>query len=69
MANIADTFGQAFLMFPMTSKGAALGRGVELSVESKPISRLLMTGNVTYARSWYSGLDGYCVKEISIFPW
>jgi len=62
MANIADTFGQAFLMFPMTSKGTGLARGVEFSVESKPTSRLLMSGNVTYGRSWYSGLDGVLRK-------
>lgn len=57
MANIADTFGQAFLMFPMTSEGVGLARGVELSVESKPTSKLLLLGNITYSRSWYSGLD------------
>lgn len=62
MANIADTFGQAFLMFPMTSAGTGLARGVELSVESKPASRLLVSGNVTYGRSWYSGLDGVLRK-------
>jgi len=62
MANIADTFGQAFLMFPMISKGTGLTRGVELSVESRPTSRLLITGNATYARSWYSGLDGILRK-------
>lgn len=62
MANIADTFGQAFLMFPMASKGGGVARGAELSVESKPTSRLLITGSVTYARSWYSGLDGVLRK-------
>lgn len=62
MANIADTFGQAFLMFPMTGKGSGLARGVELSVESKLASRLLLSGNVTYDRSWYSGLDGVLRK-------
>jgi hypothetical protein len=58
LANIADTFGQAFLMFPMTSKGIGVARGVESSIEIKPISRLLFTGTVTYARNWFSGLDG-----------
>jgi hypothetical protein len=58
LANIADTFGEAFLMFPMTSKGGGVARGVEGSIESKAISRLLLTGTVTYARSWFSGLDG-----------
>lgn len=62
MANIADTFGQAFLMFPMVSKGTGIARGVELSVESKPTSRILLTGNLTYARNWYSGLDGVLRK-------
>lgn len=58
MANIADTFGQAFLMFPMTSKGSGLTRGIELSVEAKPASRLRLNGTITYARNWFSGLDG-----------
>lgn len=62
MANIADTFGQAFLMFPMTSKGTGIARGVELSVESKPFTRLLLTGNITYGRLWFSGLDGVLRK-------
>jgi hypothetical protein len=62
MANIADTFGQAFLMFSMTSKGVGLARGIELSVESKPTSRLLLSGSITYGRSWYSGLDGVLRK-------
>lgn len=58
LANIANTFGQAFLMFPMTSKGSGLARGVELSLSYKPSSRLNLTSAVTYSRSWYSGLDG-----------
>ena len=58
LANIADTFGQAFLMFPMTSKGSGLARGVELSLTYKPSSRLSLTSAMTYSRSWYSGLDG-----------
>jgi hypothetical protein len=57
LANIANTFGQAFLMFPMTSKGSGLARGVELSLSYKPSSRLSLTSAVTYSRSWYSGLD------------
>jgi TonB-dependent Receptor Plug Domain len=58
LANIADTFGQAFLMFPMTSKGSGLARGVELSLNCSPVSRFTLTTAVTYSRSWYSGLDG-----------
>jgi len=58
LANIANTFGQAFLMFPMTSKGSGLSRGIELSLGYKPFSRLTLTSAVTYSRSWYSGLDG-----------
>ncbi len=58
MANIADTFGEAFLMFPMTSRGTGLARGVEFSIETRPASRLRVVGTLTYARSWYAGLDG-----------
>ena len=58
LANVADTFGQTFLMFPMTSKGSGLARGVELALDSKPFSRFTLTSAVTYSRSWYSGLDG-----------
>jgi hypothetical protein len=62
MANIVDTFGQAFLMFPMVSKGQGVARGVETSVDAKPFRRLTLTGNLTYMRSWYSGLDGVLRK-------
>jgi hypothetical protein len=58
LANIADTFGQAFLMFPMASQGAGLSRGVELSFDYKPASRLTLSSAITSSRSWYSGLDG-----------
>lgn len=58
LANITNTFGQAFLMFPMTSKGLGLARGVELGLDCKLSSALTLTSAVTYSRSWYSGLDG-----------
>lgn len=58
LANVADTFGQAFLIFPMTSKGKGIADGVELSLHYKPFSRLTLTSAITYSRSWYSGLDG-----------
>ncbi|WP_158945310.1 TonB-dependent siderophore receptor [Granulicella sp. S190] len=58
LANIADTFGQAFLLFRMTSAGLGLAQGAELSVRYKPTSGFTVTSAVTYARSWYSGLDG-----------
>jgi hypothetical protein len=58
MANIADTFGEAFPMFPMVGAGRGIANGAELTVESEPISRLKLTGTLAYARSWYSGLDG-----------
>ena len=62
MANIADTFGQAFLMFPMAGKGQGVARGVELSIDAKPFRRLTLTGDLTYMRSWYSCLDGVLRK-------
>jgi hypothetical protein len=58
MANIADTFGQAFLMFPMTGSGLGIARGLELTAETRVNSRISLTTTATYARSWYSGLDG-----------
>lgn len=58
LANITNTFGQAFLMFPMTSKGLGLARGIELGLDCKLSSRFSFTSAVTYSRSWYSGLDG-----------
>lgn len=57
MANIADTFGQAFLMFPMTSRGSGLARGVELSIDTRLSTRFRFIATLTYARNWYSGLD------------
>jgi hypothetical protein len=62
MANIADTFGQAFLMFPMTSKGLGVARGVEMAIDVKPMRRLTLSSALTYMRSWYSGLDGVLRK-------
>jgi hypothetical protein len=62
LANIADTFGQAFLMFPMTSAGKGVARGVEMTVKSRVSSRLELTGSLTYSRAWYSGLDGVLRK-------
>ena len=58
LANIADTFGQSFLMFQMASAGRGRTSGVELSFQTHTASRLQFSANVTYARSWYSGLDG-----------
>ena len=62
MANIADTFGQAFLMFPMTSEGHGLARGIEFSLSARASSRIRLTTTLAYARSWYSGLDGVLRK-------
>jgi hypothetical protein len=62
MANIADTFGQAFLMFPMTSEGRGVARGVESAVDWRPARRLTLASTTTYMRSWYSGLDGVLRK-------
>ena len=58
LANVADTFGQAFLMFPMVGKGEGIARGVELTVQNHTTSRLDLTGTLTYSRSLYTGLDG-----------
>jgi hypothetical protein len=58
LANVADTFGQTFLIFPMVSKGSGLAQGAELSLHYRLLSRLSLTSAVTYSRSWYSGLDG-----------
>jgi hypothetical protein len=62
LANIVDTFGQAFLMFPMVSKGFGKAAGAEFQIDLRPTSRLMLTGNVAYSRSWYSGLDGVLRK-------
>jgi hypothetical protein len=58
MANVADTFGQSALMFPLVSAGHGRTEGVELNLESHPVSRLHLNASAAYARAWYSGLDG-----------
>ncbi len=58
LANIADTFGSAFLMFPMVGSGTGAARGVELTVETHAGARTSLTGTLAYARSWYAGLNG-----------
>jgi hypothetical protein len=62
MANIADTFGQEFMMFPMTSQGRGVARGAEMAVGWRPTRRLSLSSATTYMRSWYSGLDGVLRK-------
>jgi hypothetical protein len=62
MANIADTFGQPFPMFPMVSQGRGVARGVETAIDLRPMRRLEVSGAATYMRSWYSGLDGVLRK-------
>jgi hypothetical protein len=62
MANIADTFGEAFLMFPMASKGTGIARGVENAIDYRPFQRLTLASTLTYMRTWYSGLDGVLRK-------
>jgi hypothetical protein len=58
LANVADTFGQAFLLFPMVSKGRGVANGAEMSLHYKASTRITLTTAITYSRSWYSGLDG-----------
>lgn len=58
LANIADTFGQAFLIFPMAATGKGLARGAEITLQTRRIPRVDLTGTFTYARNWYSGSDG-----------
>ena len=58
MADVADTFGQSFLLFPLVSEGRGRSEGVELNLESHPLGRLHINASATYARTWYSGLDG-----------
>jgi hypothetical protein len=58
LANIADTFGQSFQLFPMTSQGRGRASGVESTLEFRPTPKLALQGSLTYARCRYSGLDG-----------
>lgn len=58
LANIADTFGEAFLMFPMQSRGHGRTAGIELSADHQVTSKLSLSATLAYARARYSGLDG-----------
>jgi hypothetical protein len=58
LGNVADTFDQTFLMFPMTNKGKGLAQGIELSFNWHPSPRVTITSALTYSRCWYSSLDG-----------
>jgi hypothetical protein len=58
LANVADTFGQAFLMFPMVAKGQGRGRGAELTVQEHVTTGLNVTATLAYSRSEFTGLDG-----------
>jgi hypothetical protein len=68
MANIADTFGKAFLMFPMTSQGRGVARGAEMAIDVKAANWLTLSSALTYMRSWYSGLDGVLRKGCFDIP-
>ncbi len=58
LANVADTFGQAFLIFPMVDRGRGIARGIELTMQTMLPGRVSFTATSSYARNWYSGLDG-----------
>lgn len=58
LANISDTFGQAFLLFPMTPQGTGTARGLEATFETTLTPRLTLTGTAAYARTWFAGQDG-----------
>lgn len=62
MANVVDTFGQAFLMFPMQGTGTGVARGVESTLDLHLSNHLTISSNTTYARSWYAGSDGVLRK-------
>jgi hypothetical protein len=68
MANIADTFGEAFLMFPMTSEGRGVTRGVESAIDWRPTHQLTLASTATYMRSWFSGRDGVLRKGAFDIP-
>ncbi len=52
------TFGQTFLMFPMTSKGSGVARGVELALDFKPIFTIDPDERRDLCKKLVSGLDG-----------
>jgi hypothetical protein len=48
---------------PMVGAGNGTARGVELTAEAHATSKVQLTGTLTYARSWYAGLDGVLRKS------
>lgn len=58
LANIADTFAESFLLFPMLSAGHGRTTGVEATLSMRLGRRLTLQTNATYAREWFTGLDG-----------
>ena len=58
LANVADTFGQAFLMFPMVSGGKGLNRGVELSLQEHVTRRFNLAASIAWSRTSFTALDG-----------
>ncbi len=69
LANVGDTFGEAFLLFPMVSRGLGKAGGVELALDLRPTSRLTLMANLAYARNRYSGLDGVLRNGSADLPW
>jgi hypothetical protein len=56
--NMIDTLGQQFVWLPLTSKGAAAARGLELSARTQWQGRLRLLASATYSQSSYRALDG-----------
>jgi hypothetical protein len=56
--NMVDTLGQAFVWLPLTGKGSAQARGLELTFRSHWRSRVNLLLSATRSQSTYRALDG-----------
>ena len=58
LATLAPVIDEPFLALPMTSAGAGLSRGVEISLQQNPVHHVFTRTNLSFSKSDFSGLDG-----------
>ena len=58
LATLAPVIDEPFVALSMTSAGAGLSRGIEISLKQNPIRHVFTRANLSTSRSTFSGLDG-----------
>ena len=68
LATLAPVIDEPFLALPMTSAGAGISKGVEISLKQNPIHHVFTRTNLSFSRAEFSGLDGIYRHGSNDFP-